>query len=146
MSETKRIQSFSLDRQGLARVLGSLEAEVMEAIWRKGQEVTIREVWEDLLLSREIAFNTVMTVMNRLVEKGVLRRERGREAYRYRPLQSRDEFMRDMSRRVARGLVNDFGESVIAPFVEALDEAHPGYLQALEEFIRRRRGQRGDHD
>ncbi|MDA8212388.1 MAG: BlaI/MecI/CopY family transcriptional regulator [Clostridia bacterium] len=145
MDDGIKFQSFSLEREGLARVLGSLEAEVMEIIWRKGQEVTIREVWEELMLARTIAFNTVMTVMNRLADKKLLRREPGREAYRFLPVQTREGFLREISRRVAAGLVEDFGEHAIAPFVEALDVAGPGYLEELEEFIRRRKERRDKH-
>lgn len=139
MGDGSKFQSFSLEREGLARVLGSLEAEVMDIIWRKGQEVTIREVWEELKRTRAIAFNTVMTVMNRLVDKRFLRREPGREAYRFLPFQTREGFLREISRRVAAGLVEDFGEHAIAPFVEALDAAGPEYLEKLEKYIRRRK-------
>ncbi|KKM11441.1 hypothetical protein SY88_08445 [Clostridiales bacterium PH28_bin88] len=145
MGDGSKFLSFSLEREGLARVLGSLEAEVMDIIWRKGQEVTIREVWEELKHSRAIAFNTVMTVMNRLVDKRILRREPGREAYRFLPFQTREGFLREISRRVAAGLVEDFGEHAIAPFVEALDAAGPEYLEELEKYIRRRKESRENH-
>lgn len=145
MDKGSKFQSFNLEREGLARVLGSLEAEVMEIIWRKGQEVTIREVWEELMHTRSVAFNTVMTVMNRLVDKRILRREPGREAYRFLPVQTRDAFLREISSRVAMGLVEDFGEHAIAPFVEALDAADSWYLEQLEEFIRRRKERREKH-
>lgn len=139
MADGIKFQSFSLEREGPARVLGSLEAGVMEIIWRRGREVTIREVWEELMLSRAIAFNTVMTVMNRLVNKGLLRRETGPEAYRFFPARTRDGFVREISHRVAAGLVEDFGDQAIAPFVDALDAAGPGYLEELEKYIRRRK-------
>ncbi|MGI9953250.1 BlaI/MecI/CopY family transcriptional regulator [Moorellaceae bacterium AZ2] len=138
MSKCK-IGSFKLAGQGIGRVLGSLEAEIMEIIWANGMEITIREVWEKLGLKRRVSFNTVMTVMNRLVSKGLLHREAGADCYHFRPVQDRSSFVAEIAREVARGLVQDFGLDAIGPLVEALEEAPPEYMAALEDLLRRRR-------
>lgn len=144
MRRQEHIQTFNLTKEGLDRVLGSLEAEVMEIIWSRSSHVTIRDVWEDILSYRDISFNTVMTVMNRLAKKGLLRREQGRNAYLFQPVQSKGEFLKEVSRQVARGLVEDFGESAIAQFVEAVDAVDPSYLNQLEDFIRRKKDKHGN--
>lgn len=139
MTRRDKIHSFSLVKHGLARVLGSLEAEVMEIIWQKNREITIREVWEEIRTIRPIAFNTVMTVMNRLTDKGLLQREPGREAHRFRAVQTKEQFLGNISRQVAEGLIRDFGKQAIAPFVEALEKVDPSYLRALEEYVQRQK-------
>lgn len=138
MSE-QHIQTYHLTKEGLTRVLGSLEAEIMEIIWQHSSPVTIRDVWEEILPHRDISFNTVMTVMNRLVKKELLNRERGENSYLFRPVKMRKDFLEEISHEVARGLVKDFGESAIAQFVEAVEDVDPNYLQQLEDFIRRKK-------
>lgn len=66
--------------------MGSLEARIVEAMWEMG-DGTVRDVLEEINAdnSRELAYNTVMTVMARLASKGVFLREREGRAYRYEP-------------------------------------------------------------
>jgi predicted transcriptional regulator len=73
------------------RKLGHLEAEVMERLWSRESPATVREVLEDLQRDRRLAYTTVMTVMDKLHAKGVLARELDGRAYRYRPVQSREQ-------------------------------------------------------
>ncbi|GAW92529.1 transcriptional regulator [Calderihabitans maritimus] len=137
--QQKQIQTFYLNKTGTERVLGSLEAEIMEIIWQASGKVTIREVQEKILTQREISFNTVMTVMNRLVNKGLLEKEKISNSFHYRATISKADFLGNVSRRVARGLLEDFGESTIAHFVEAMAEVNPDYLSRLESLIRRKK-------
>jgi predicted transcriptional regulator len=67
--------------------LGELERAVMEQVWAAADEgrptVSVREVQEGLSRDRVIAYTTVMTVMGRLTESGLLTQERSGRAYRY---------------------------------------------------------------
>ncbi|MBI4280473.1 MAG: BlaI/MecI/CopY family transcriptional regulator [Armatimonadetes bacterium] len=132
------VHTFRLQGRRLGRVLGDLEAEVMEVLWRKGQG-SIREVWDELRSKRALAFNTVMTVMNRLVDKGLLHRLDRRRNYKYRPAIRRDEFLARVSRDVARALLADFGEVAVAQFLHVLEEVNPARLAELERRLAGRR-------
>jgi len=90
---------FNTDRDGLAKVLGELELQIMEVLWRKDC-ATVRDVYERLKQSREVAYTTVMTVMSRLFEKGLLARDKVGNAYSYRATSSRDEFAQSAVRRI----------------------------------------------
>ncbi len=56
----------------------------MKVVWRFGH-ATVRDVYQALLESRQIAYTTVMTMMNVLEAKGYLKKEKHDRAYRYRP-------------------------------------------------------------
>jgi predicted transcriptional regulator len=58
--------------------------------------VTVRDVVEDLQTYREIAYTTVMTVMDNLHRKGALRRRKEGRAWLYEPARSRDEYVADL--------------------------------------------------
>ena len=63
--------------------MSEAELEVMGAVWRCGGTVTSAQVHEELSHTREWKLNTVITFLNRLEDKGLIRAEkqgRGRSA------------------------------------------------------------------
>ena len=73
--------------------LGDLEREVMDVLWQSYHPLTVRQVHDELSRERrrDLAYTTVMTVLDRLAKKGVVRQERADRAYSYAPMQSREE-------------------------------------------------------
>jgi predicted transcriptional regulator len=74
------------------RGFGHLEREVMRAIWRAEQPVTGREIANSLATHQELAYTTVITVVDRLREKGYLGRRRDGRSYRYHPLVAEEDY------------------------------------------------------
>ncbi|WP_341718986.1 BlaI/MecI/CopY family transcriptional regulator [Micromonospora sp. FIMYZ51] len=76
--------------------LGDLERAVMDVLWDgapgASHGVTVREVAE-ALDGRELAYTTVMTVLDRLAGKGMVEREREGRAWRYRAAASREAYI-----------------------------------------------------
>ncbi len=137
MSQTSPVHSFRLDQAGLARLFGELEAQIMDAVWHL-EEASVQDVCDYL---GDVNYKTIMTVMNRLVQKGILtRRQRGR-AFVYRPIAERDVFLAEVFRSVAQGLVGDFGELALAQIVETAGEVDPTLLDELEQMIQQKRAE-----
>ena len=74
------------------RQFGELEALIMDRLWDRGRPALVREVLDDLRHDRQIAYTTVMTVMENLYRKGWLRRQREGRAWRYEPTGSRSGY------------------------------------------------------
>jgi predicted transcriptional regulator len=74
------------------RRFGELEAVIMERLWERGSPALVREILDDLRGDRDLAYTTVMTVMDNLHRKGWLRRERDGRAWRYEPTGSRSAY------------------------------------------------------
>ncbi|MGW0502602.1 BlaI/MecI/CopY family transcriptional regulator [Micromonospora sp. NPDC003241] len=76
--------------------LGDLERAVMDVLWdtvpATSGGVTVREV-ADALAGRELAYTTVMTVLDRLAGKGMVQREREGRAWRYQAAASREAYI-----------------------------------------------------
>ncbi|MEU7998292.1 BlaI/MecI/CopY family transcriptional regulator [Micromonospora sp. NPDC049060] len=76
--------------------LGDLERAVMDVLWDSvpgtSDGITVREV-ADALDGRELAYTTVMTVLDRLAGKGMVQREREGRAWRYRAAASREAYI-----------------------------------------------------
>jgi len=64
----------------------------MDVLWDRGTPATVREVAE-VLRDRDLAYTTVMTVLDRLAGKGMVERERAGRAWSYRPAASREAFI-----------------------------------------------------
>jgi predicted transcriptional regulator len=134
------IHRFNLEGSGLTRVLGELEARIMEAVWQL-ESPTGKEICT--ILGAGSHYKTVLTVANRLVEKGLLTREGTSErAFRYRATESREGFLARVSASVASGLLGDFGRHALAQLVQAAEEVDPAYLDELERLVHERRGER----
>ncbi len=71
-------------------VLTEQELEIMKIVWERG-EVTVREVYEELLERRKIAYTTVMTMLGVLEGKEHLEKAVGERAYVYRPARPKQE-------------------------------------------------------
>ena len=80
----------------MVRRFGDLESVIMDRLWSWNRPVTVRDVVDDLHTYREIAYTTVMTVMDNLHRKGALRRRKEGRAWRYEPAQSRDEYVAEL--------------------------------------------------
>jgi predicted transcriptional regulator len=134
-----------LSAEGLAKVLGDLEARVLRSVWTMGESATAREVHEQVVQEHAVALLTVVTVLNKLVDKGVLRREKKDGLYHYDAALSEDEFRSRVSRRVVEGILS-FGPAALATsFVDVLAERDPAQLEALQKLIgeRLREGEGG---
>ena len=130
---------FNLEGSGLARVLGTLEARILEAVWQE-EALTVRQMCD--ALGPDVHYKTVLTVANRMVEKGLLAREpAGDRAFRYRAVEARDAFLDRVSASVVAGLVSEFGRRSLAHFVDAASEVDAAYLDELERLVRERKGE-----
>ena len=76
-------------------VLTDQELEIMKVVWERGS-ATVRDVYEELLKQRKIAYTTVMTMMGILEQKGRLKRTSSDRAYLYTPAQPRSEVVGKM--------------------------------------------------
>ena len=72
---------------------GELEALVMNTVWDTGDWITARELQEIVSTSRRpLAYTTVMTILVRLWEKGMLERRPLGRAFVYQAVASREEW------------------------------------------------------
>ena len=69
-------------------VLGDLEQHVMAVLWRAQKPLSVREVHESLHYGREVAYTTVMTVLDRLAKKSVVERQLDGRAWLYNALKT----------------------------------------------------------
>jgi predicted transcriptional regulator len=132
-----------LSASGLAKVLGDLEARVMRTVWALGRPVPARAVHERVAGEHAVAIHTVITVLNKLVEKGLLRRAKRNDLLHYEPTLSEEAFRAQASRQVVEGILSFGPDAVTASFVDVLAERDPGQLAELARLVQRRIQEQG---
>jgi predicted transcriptional regulator len=116
--------------------LHELEAEVMDEVWRR-DEVTVREVLEALNAGRkQRAYTTIMTIMSRLHEKGLLDRRRSGKTDVYRAVMGREEYLDVRAEREVDELVADYGELALAHFARQLQTLDPKRREQLRKLAK----------
>ena len=77
---------------GRARLpMGQLEARVMDVLWDDGGWLAPGEVQTALATKPPLAYTTVMTILVRLYEKGLVDRETRSRAWTYHPIETREQ-------------------------------------------------------
>ncbi len=107
-------------------ILGDLEHQVMTVLWESGRAMTVRDVHDYLLRDRDLAYTTVMTVLDRLAKKHLVVRELENRAWLYRPA-------------ISGG---DLVASEMVQTLEAIPGVEPDALDAFVELLDAARRQR----
>ncbi len=118
--------------------LHELESEVMEELWRRAGETTVREVLETLnaSASRVRAYTTVMTVMAKLHRKGLLDRRREGKTDIYSPVMSREQYLEARAQAEVGALVDEYGEVVLVHFARQMARLDPKRREQLRRLAR----------
>lgn len=119
------------------RGFGELEAKIMDRLWSRAAPATVREILDDLRADRQIAYTTVMTVMDNLHKKGWLQRERDGRAYRYHPTAPREHYVAELMRDALTETEDH--TAALVRFTEQLSEDESLALRkALRRIARRK--------
>ena len=132
-----------LSADGLAKVLGDLEARILQAVWDIGAAASARVVHDRIVRAHSVSPLTTITVLNKLVAKRVLSRRKIGDLYHYSPTMSEAAFRAVVSRRVVEGILSFGPESVASSLVDVLAEQNPDQLEELGRLIRRKLREQG---
>lgn len=109
-------------------VLGELESAVMDILWSHRSALSVREVHELLWQDRDLAYTTVMTVLDRLSKKGIADRKLEGRAWLYSPAVTRVELVRARIAELLEGLPPDERTAVVEGLASP-DSATPAAAQ-----------------
>lgn len=112
------------------RAAGELESEVLAALWAAQRPLTPGEV--RLALGAPPAYNTILTILLRLHDKGLVERERSGRAHAYRPTVAHAELAAERMRSL---LGSADPVAVLQRFVAGLS---PAEETALRRLLRKR--------
>lgn len=116
---------------GERRAVGALETAVLESLWAAPGPSTPREILA--AVDPDLAYTTVVTILTRLVDKGLVERERRGRTFRYRPRLSEADLL---AGRMAATLASAGDRrATLSRFVEGLPAGEATALRVLLEEI-----------
>ncbi|MGL5931240.1 MAG: BlaI/MecI/CopY family transcriptional regulator, partial [Dermatophilaceae bacterium] len=104
---------------------------------------TVREVYDILSGAREIAYTTVLTVLDRLAKKGLVTRERDGRAWRYQPAGTREELTAQTMRQTMDAMALTDRRAAMLHFLDGASSAELDDLKAVLAEVEARAGGRG---
>lgn len=131
-----KLKKFNLDGKGLEKVLGELEAKIMDYIWGN-TKATVREVRDGLARQRkDLSFNSIMTIMNRLTDKGLLTKKESEGAYLYQPSVSKKDFSNLVAKDIISSVLQDSSLFSAASFTDISKDFDKKTLTKLKKLFK----------
>lgn len=109
----------------------------MQILWRKGP-CSVDDVRQRLPAARGSAYTTVQTVLNRLAERGLVARDTGNRAIRYRPAFSESDHLAMTLRETLKGASEPARQTALANLVGDLSADDLEQVERIAEQLRRR--------
>lgn len=118
--------------------LGELETRVLEVLWNSSEPLSVREVGAALRRRPALAYTTVMTVLDRLFEKGYVTRSKLGRAFAYRPRIAREALFAERA-AAALSPQGPPANAVLSAFLDSVQARDPEVLERLAALIAARR-------
>jgi len=123
----------------LRDVLGPLAAPIIEVVVARG-EASVAQVVEDLEKRerRRHAYTTVMTIMGRLFERGLLAREKRGRLYVYRVTNPEADLIDQLSQQAVDRVIDRYGSAAFRHFALKLADLDPELRRRLIKLASKR--------
>ena len=117
--------------------LGELEQQIMDILW-ECKSCSARDILIILKKNRNLAYTTVATILQRLYDKGLLKRIENKSGYIYSPKVTKKSYSKNIAQTFLRKFINSFGDTAIASFAESIDKLpekkRKYFVKMLEEY------------
>lgn len=116
-------------------IRGDLQIEIMGIVWRLGH-AKVDDVRGEQPVRRRSAYTTVQTVMNRLVDRGLLTRRREGHAFTYRACYDEATYL---ARTIGDRLAEASPEARRAALINLVDHLDDGERDEVARYARKHR-------
>ncbi len=117
-----------------SETLTEAELPIMDVLWQK-RSATVGDVAEALAKDKQIAYNTVLTLMRILERKGYVRHTKDGRAFVYQAVVDRGQASRSAVRQLLNRFFHDSPELLVLNLLkdEAIDESELERLKGMIE-------------
>jgi BlaI family penicillinase repressor len=138
------VNRFFRSNQPSLTQLGPLEQRLLGEVWARSN-ATVRELIDYAQL--DMAYTTVMTTLDRLYKKGLLRRTEENRAFRYFPLVSKEELQRQAAGQAIQQLLASGPAPLpLSYLVEAVTDHDQQLLDELQKLVEDKRRELRDQE
>jgi predicted transcriptional regulator len=118
----------------MSEVLGELEEKLMNILWSSDRPLKPSEVQE--MAGNTHAYTTIMTVLTRLYEKGILKRKKKGKAYYYHPDTKKEQFATPRLKKLFERIINSYGEIAVSQFMDVLETLDAEEINKLRSRLK----------
>ncbi len=112
------LSKINFDKKGMNSIVGELEADILDCLWRDGSNKTCRQVYDIVKKKNNVAYTTITVTMDRMYSRRLLVREiekgKGGLKYMYGAKVTKEELANRISKKFVNFLKTTFGEPSIA--------------------------------
>ncbi len=108
----------------------------MKVVWSR-RSVTVRDVYEELLTKRKVAYTTVMTMMGVLETKGHLKKTVGEKAYVYEPVRPKQEVIGNMVTDFVSRVFNGSAKPLLLHLIES-EQVSPDEIEEIRRMLKKK--------
>lgn len=130
--------SYALPMKRGDPIQGELQERIMRVLWRK-DEAGVEEVRRALPKAHRGAYTTVQTVLNRLADRGLVKRRRVGNAIRYSASVTEADYVSSSLARSLAGASEEARRAALASLVGDLGKGELAEVRALARKIDRER-------
>ena len=134
------INRFTTRDKGLQQVLGHLEKDLLNYLWKNG-EATGRQIFDAVSMKRKNAYHTILTVLNRMVKKGLLSKGKKAGVFHFSAALGREEFEHLACQQAIKSALSISHSNSISAIVNLLSQDDPKLIDELECVIEQKRRQ-----
>ncbi len=110
----------------------------MERLWDR-HEISVRDLHAEI--GGRLAYTTIMTTLDRLYKKGLLKRKKVGKAFLYAPIMGREEYRDRQTEHLLNLVLHDNHDSnaVLSCFINVVSESDQKMLDKLDELVKAKR-------
>lgn len=101
--------------------IGELEKQVMDILWEQ-KKCSARDILSLLKHEKKLAYTTVATILQRLYDKGLLKRTIDKTVHIYSPKISKEKYSKSIAQNFLKNFIDSYGDTAIASFAESVDK------------------------
>ena len=105
----------------MSKQISELESQIMNIVWEL-KRCSVRDTVDNLKTQKKLAYTTVATILQRLYEKGLVKREEDKLAILYSPKVSKESYSKKIAKVITNNFFNTFGDIGIASFADSIDK------------------------
>ncbi len=116
--------------------ISHLEQDVMNIVWTN-RECTVHDVIKALKKDKPVAYTTILTILQRLYEKGLVSKKKDKRAFLYKAKISKESYSKSMAQGFLKKFFTSFGDVGIASFAESIESLSKKEKDHLLELLDR---------
>lgn len=114
--------------------ISDAELEILETLWAAGEALNANEIRARLNEKKDWERTTVLTLIRRLLDKGVIAQEK-REVYYYAPLVAREDYVKGETKSFLNKFFRGNAKNLAAALIEDEDLSRED-IEELRDYFR----------